>query len=76
MFIYIHSVLVCTPPPFCVGGWGKGVEPPTNQIFKKGGGVDRTSSFREGVTFFRGGGVAIFTPKKIKSEIFNDKKSL
>ena len=28
---------------------------------------------KEGVTFFRG--VAIFTQQKIKSEIFNDKKS-
>ena len=68
MFIYIHSVLVCTPHPFCVGG--EGVEPPTNQIFKKGGGLTGTQVLERGV------GVAIFTPKKIKSEIFNDKKSL
>ena len=48
-----------------------------------GGGLDRTSTFRggllgeRGVTLFREGeGVAIFTNKKLKSEIFNNKKSL
>ena len=29
-----------------------------------------------GVTSFRGGGGAVVTKKKLKSEIFNDKKSL
>ena len=62
-----------------------GVEPLTE--FSKMGVEDLTGPqflegvvWKEGVTFFRGGegwGVAIFTKKKkLKSEIFNDKKSL
>ena len=49
------NFIVCTLPPFL------GVETPTKFSKKKGGGVDRTSTFREGllgkteVTFFRGG---------------------
>ena len=46
-------------------------------MFKKGGltGPQLLEGVagKEGVTFFRG--VAIFTQQKIKSEIFNDKKS-
>ena len=47
-----------------------------------GGGSKKYSAFRgvagkKGVTFFMGGrGVAIFIKNKLKSENFNDKKSL
>ena len=67
--------------PFCKGGGGGGVEPPTN--FSKRSGLEKTLIFRgglvkrKGVTFLRGGvgGEAQFYVKnKIKSEIFNDKK--
>ena len=68
---------MCTP--LSVGGKGGGVQPPTK--FSKRGGLDRTSTSgggcweRGGVTFFRGGGCN-FHIKKLKSEVFNDKKSL
>ena len=45
----------------------------SNQIFKKGG-LDRTSTFRGQLLGKRG--VCIFKEKNLKSEIFNDKKSL
>ena len=67
---------MCTP--LSVGGGGGGVQPPTK--FSKRGGLDRTSTSgggcweRGGVTFFRGG--CNFHIKKLKSEVFNDKKSL
>ena len=61
---------------FLLGG---GVEPPTK--FSKrggGGGLDRTSTFRGGLLGKRGGdffqGSCNFHTKKLKSEIFNDKK--
>ena len=62
------------------GGGGGGVETPT-KFSKRGGGLDKTSTFRgmllgeRRVTFFSGGGCN-FQKKKLKSEIFNDKKSL
>ena len=68
---------IVAPPPSYLqgGGWT------SNQIFKKGW-LERTSTFRggllgkRGVTFFRGGGGCNFHIKsKLKSEIFNDKKS-
>ena len=69
----IHNI-VGTPSPFCRGG--RGWDP--NQVFKKGGltGPQLLEGVagKEGVTFSRG--VAIFTKNKLKSEIFNDKKSL
>ena len=64
------------PPPFVQGG-----DSASNQILKKGGGgltgpqVLEGFAGREGVTFFRGGGVQL-SHNKLKSEIFNDKKSL
>ena len=63
------AVIVCNLP-FLLGG--RGIEPP-NKFSKRGGGLDRTSTFR-GVCWERGGyfffrGIPIF-------EIFNDKKSL
>ena len=75
-----HSV---HPPPLSGeggdGGWG-GVEPLT-KFSKKGWGGLTGSQFlegvaeKEGVTFFPGG--LQFLPKnKLKSEMFNDKKSL
>ena len=57
-----------------VGGGERGVEPPT-KFSKRGGGrgLDRTSSTlvgglleKRGVTFFRGGGVAILQKNKQK----------
>ena len=69
--IKIHSV---HPPSFCRGG---GLSP--NQIFKKGG-LDKTSTFRGGCwerggDFFRGERLQFSHKNKLKSEIFNDKKS-
>ena len=58
-------------PPQNLGGWA------SNQIFQKGG-LDRTSTFRGELLGKRGcffHGDAIFTKTKLKSEIFNDKKS-
>ena len=49
------------------GGWA------SNQIFKKGG-ADKTSTFRRG-DFFQGG-CNFHIKNKLKSEKFNDKKSL
>ena len=61
-----HSVT----PPFLLGGE---VEPPTT--FSKRG-LGKTSTFR-GVTLFRGRGCNFYKKiYKLKSEIFNDKKSL
>ena len=60
-------------PPFSAGG----VEPP-NKVSKRG--LDRTSTFsggllrKRGITFFRGG-CNCHIKSKLKSEIFNDKKS-
>ena len=62
----IHSVRP-PPPPFAGGGEGRLNLQPS---FQKGG-LDRTSTFREG-DFFTGG----CNFKKRKSEIFNGKKSL
>ena len=66
-----YTFIVCTPP-FLQGCWA------SNQILKMRR-LDKNSVL-EGVAgkdggWFFSGGVAIFT-QKIKSEIFNDKKSL
>ena len=61
--------------------WGGGVEPPTN--FQKGG-LEKTLSFRRGWwetggDLFEGGGNGVcnfYIKNKLKSGIFNDKKSL
>ena len=74
--------LVCTPPPHPFLLWREGGEPPTE--FTKSGVLHRISIFRggllgkKGVTFFRGGvwGYSFYIKNKLKSEIFNDKKSL
>ena len=67
-----HSV---HPNPFLLETWG---EPP--KFSKKGGGLDRTSIFRGELLGKRGWhfseGDAVFTKNKLKSEIFNNKKSL
>ena len=68
--ITAHSV----HSPFLLGGWT------SRQIFKRGGGAGLAGpqlweevAEKEGVTFFRMG--CNFThKKKLKSEIFNDKK--
>ena len=73
-----HEHSVHPSPPFLLGEWG-GVWA-CYETFKKGW-LDRTTIFRggllgkRGVTFFQGG--CIFSIKnKLKSEIFNYKKSL
>ena len=58
----------------------QGVEPPT-KFSKRGGGLDRPQLLegcweRAGDLFQGGEGGLQFSHKKIKSEIFNDKKSL
>ena len=63
------------PPPFSTCG----VEPLTK--FSKRGGLDRISIFRGGCwegggDFFQRGGCSFYIKNKLKSEIFNDKKSL
>ena len=70
---------MCTPPPPLFFCWRGKVEPPTK--FSKRGGLTgpqllEGGCWKEGVKFFKGGGGALFTKKKLKSEIFNDKKSL
>ena len=50
-----NTTIVCTPPPsFCRGRGGRvQVEPPT-KFSKRGGGLERTSTFREGLLGKRG----------------------
>ena len=63
----------CAPPPFLLGGLN------FQPNFQKGGGLvgpqllERVAG-KEGMTFFMG--VMQFSHKKLKSEIFNNKKSL
>ena len=69
-----HCYIVGTPPPF-LQGW---VEPPTK--FSKRGGLAGTQLLegvagKEGGDFFQGG-LQFSHKNKLKSEIFNDKKSL
>ena len=62
---HLSKLIVCTPHP----SWQGGVKPPTK--FSKREGLDRISSFREGLLgergrlFFRGRG-AVFTKKLTK----------
>ena len=62
----IHSVHL----PFLLGNWT------SYQIFKKGGGLDRTSTFRDGLLgkrawlFWGEGGCNFFIKNKLKSELF------
>ena len=71
----IHNI-VGTPSPFCRGG-GRGWD--SNQVFKKGGltGPQLLEGVagKEGGDFFQGG-CNFHIKNKLKSEIFNDKKSL
>ena len=68
---------MCTPLPLSAGG-GEGAEPPT-KISKRGGLTGpqllQEVAGKEGVTFFRWG-CNFHRKNKLKSEIFNDKKSL
>ena len=84
MTSYTFFVLICsqyqglTHSVHCPLSAGGKVEIPTK--FPKRWGLGRTSTFREGCwergdDFFHSGD-AIFTCKKLKSEIFNNKKSL
>ena len=66
-YLLINNI-VCTP--FLSAGEEGGWTP--NQIFK--GGLDRTSIFRRGWLFL--GGLQFLHKNALKSEIFNDKKSL
>ena len=68
---------MCTPPPFLQGerGWA------SNQIFKKWGEGLTGPQLLEGVAgkeegYFFQGGCNCHIKNKLKSEIFNDKKSL
>ena len=78
-FIFFISVLyiVCTPPDLRGGGGWLSLQP----NFQKGGGLDRTFTFRRGllgkrgVTFFRGD-CNCHIKNKLKSEISNDKECL
>ena len=75
--LWYQRVIVCTSS-FLQGVWA------SNQIFEKGGGggLDGTWAFRRGLlrkrgmTSFREGGCNLYIKNKLKSEIFNDKKSL
>ena len=70
-----HSVH--SPPPHLHLSAGRGVEPP-NKFSKKGSltGPQPLEGVagNKGMTSFWGGGGVAFSQKKIKSEIFNDKK--
>ena len=73
------SNIVCTPLPICYGRGGLSLWP---NFQKVGGGFHRILIFRGGllgkrrVTFFREGGCSFYIKNKLKSEIFNKKKSL
>ena len=59
-FFQMVAIIVCTPPPFCLGGEG-GEGSASYQIFKKGGVLTgpqflEGGCWERGVTFFRGGG--------------------
>ena len=86
MTSYTFFVPICsqyqglTHSVHCPLSAGGKVEIPTKFSKRRGGGLGRTSTFREGCwergdDFFHSGD-AIFTRKKLKSEIFNNKKSL
>ena len=86
-FTYIHtdrqtdSIVWNPPPPTLVWGRGRGGGWASYQIFKKGGAwqvpnFKRGLAGKEEVTFFRGLGCSFYMKNKLKSEIFNDKKSL
>ena len=68
------STSYCAPPTFCWGGWTY------SQIFKKWR-LDKFSVFKGELPgqwwwSFSGGGCSFHIKNKLKSEIFNDKKSL
>ena len=68
-----------TPTPFCWEEGGGGFEPPTK--FSKRGGLTETQLLEGGCwervgDFFQGGLQFSQKKKKLKSDIFNDKKSL
>ena len=75
----MNKRIVCTLLPLFAGvGGGVGLSLQSN--FQKGG-LDRTSTFRGGLLgkggdFFREGEVQLTHKNKLKSDIFNDKKSL
>ena len=75
-----YTFIVCNPNPLSAAGvvGGGGGRSASNQIFKKGEEPDRGRDLK--ISTFRGGDVfqeVQFSPKnKVKSGIFNDKKSL
>ena len=60
-----------TTPSFLLG---RGVEPHTN--FSKSGGLDRILTRKKGGDLFEGEGCNFYIKNKLKSEIFNGKRSL
>ena len=80
--VYFHFHIMSTPPPFSGAGVGWDVGVGLNlPNFQKERGLDRTSTFREklvwrGGWLFSGWGCNFYVKDKLKSEIFNDKKSL
>ena len=71
---------MCTPPSSPASAGGKGVEPPT-KFSKNGGGPLTGSQVYKGGCWERGGDFfhgdcSFYIKNKLKSEIFNDKKSL
>ena len=77
LFVNLHPLHSVHPLPLSAGG---GVESPT-KYSKRGGGLVE-SQFLEGVAgkegddFFQGKGCSFYIKNKLKSEIFNNKKSL
>ena len=60
-----------TTPSFLLG---RGVEPHTK--FSKSRGLDRTLTRKKGGDLFEGEGCNFYIKNKLKSEIFNGKRSL
>ena len=80
MFMISSNFIVCTPPPLLFAG--EGVEPST-KFSKKGGGGSLIGPQRleggcweRGGDFFQEGACNCHIKNKLKSEIFNNKKSL
>ena len=49
-----NTTIVCTPPPLSAGGGGAGCRLSLQPNFQKGGGLERTSTVREGLLGKRG----------------------
>ena len=77
IYIDVKIIVVCTPSLSA-----EEIKPPTKFSKKKGmgSGLDKTSTLRGGLLEKRRvtlqGGLQFYKKNKLKSEIFNDKKSL